>query len=752
MRYSLNEAIEKGMVLQLVDDSIQACNSNVEKILGITADRMEGWTSLDRCWHGEDGSIFESEEHPTVICLLTGTPQSNKIIGFDRSDGELIWLLLDAQPLFKANENLPYAVVTTFTDITQQKLAFSQFESTSESVSLPSNSEQKLRTILIVDDNAIDRETYRRYLRAERDCQYNILEAELGEEGLELCQQNLAKIDAILLDFFLPDLDGLEFLRSLQNFCQKIPVIVVTGQGDEAIAVELLKTGADDYLIKDRITTEQLRSTVNNVIQKEQLRIQIKQAEKERLQQVEKERLIFQISQSIRRSLKLEEILQSSVEEVKKFLESDRVVIFRLQPNGNGTVISESVNPQYQAILASSYYDPCFSENYTERFRQGLVTAKTDIYNSDINPCHIELLERFQVRANLVVPILQGENLWGLLIVHHCSAPRRWQQMEIDSLKELTIQLGIAIQQAELYKNLQIELSERQQAEKQARSSQQFIQQIADTMPGLLYIYDAIASENVYLNSQAFDLLGYTKEEIQTMGAQFMPQVMHPEDLTRLSEHFDRLNFFQSEDVLGFEYRMRHRDGHYCWFYSRDKIFSRTNDGKLHQILGVAQDISERKQAEENLRNSEEQVRLATNAAELGMWFWDLPKNSLVWTEKSKALFGISPETQMSYELFLDCLHPDDRDRTNDAVNRSLEDKNEYDIEYRSVWSDGSIHWITAKGRGFYDETGNPIKMMGTVQDITQRKQAEETLRRSEELNRRILDSSNDCIKVLDLQ
>jgi PAS domain S-box-containing protein len=446
------------------------------------------------------------------------------------------------------------------------------------------------------------------------------LEAESGEKGLKLGK--IYQIDVILLDFLLPDLDGLEFLQSLPNRPQRIPIIVVTGQGDEAIAVELLKAGADDYLIKDRITPEQLRTTLNYVIQKEQLRIQLERVEQERQQHLQKEQLVLQISQSIRRSLKLDEILQSTVEEVRQFLQTDRVVVFRFVSDGNGTIVTESVAPEYSSILASSYYDPCLAESYIEPFKQGLVTAKTDIYNSDVDPCHIALLEKFQVRANLVVPILQNSDLWGLLIAHHCCAPRRWQQLEIDLLKQLTAQLGIAIQQAELHEQLQIELIEHQQAEEQLRKSQQLIQQIANTMPGLLYLYDAPAHRNVYLNSQAFELLGYTSEQIKVMGADFVLQVMHP----------------------------------------------------------------------------------------------------------------------------------DDRDRTHETVTRSLEEKIEYDIEYRTIWQDGSVHWLAAKGRGFYDGAGNPIKMMGTVQDITERKHSEEKLRRSEELNRRVLDSSKDCIKVLDLQ
>lgn len=132
--------------------------------------------------------------------------------------------------------------------------------------------------------------------------------------------------------------------------------------------------------------------------------------------------------------------------------------------------------------------------------------------------------------------------------------------------------------------------------------------------------------------------------------------------------------------------------------------------------------------AVEALRNSEERIRLATEAAQLGMWFWNIPQNKLIWTDRCKAIFGLVPETPISYEVFLNALHPDDRDRAHAAVTQALEQRGEYNIEYRTLWQDGSTHWIAAKGRAYYDASDNPLHLMGTVQDITERKQAEADL------------------------
>ncbi|MCC5661613.1 response regulator [Nostoc sp. XA010] len=314
---------------------------------------------------------------------------------------------------------------------------------------------QNTRTILIIDDSAEDRELYRRYLIGER---YIILEAALGKQGMELWQQH--QPDAVLLDYRLPDLDGLKFLAQLQPSSQQscLPIIIMAAYGNEASAVQAMKAGAQDYLVKEQITPEGLQLAVEKAIETVQLRTQLQQ-------RIEKERLILQITQKIHQTLDLKEILQTAVTEVRQFLQTDRVLIFRLQPDGWGTVATESVDEGWTPLLSTSLYDSCFNENYVEPFRQGLVTIKPDIHDGSINPCHVELLASLQVRANLVVPILQDNQLWGMLIAHHCAAPRQWQALEIDLLKELATQVGIALQQAELYQQAQNELAERKQAE-----------------------------------------------------------------------------------------------------------------------------------------------------------------------------------------------------------------------------------------------------------------------------------------------
>ncbi|OCQ89604.1 diguanylate kinase [Oscillatoriales cyanobacterium USR001] len=193
-------------------------------------------------------------------------------------------------------------------------------------------------------------------------------------------------------------------------------------------------------------------------------------------QQAERERLVGQIQARIRSSLDLEAILNTAVAEVRQFLQTDRVIIFRFRPDWSGDVVVESVSKESLAILNTNIYDPCFEETYIGQYREGRIKAIEDIYNAGLSQCHIDLLSRCQVKANLVVPIIHSDqivknspslfsvvhggsktknNLWGLLIAHHCADTRKWEPWETELLKQLATQIAIAIEQSQLYQQLE---------------------------------------------------------------------------------------------------------------------------------------------------------------------------------------------------------------------------------------------------------------------------------------------------------
>ncbi|WP_197046458.1 diguanylate cyclase domain-containing protein [Planktothrix paucivesiculata] len=181
-----------------------------------------------------------------------------------------------------------------------------------------------------------------------------------------------------------------------------------------------------------------------------------KQIEETLRQLLKRERVITEITQRIRQSLNLEEILNTTVIEIRKLLQTDRVLIYRLEPNQSAKVIVQSVGVEYISPLGEQIPTTYLTQGQCIiPFSQGCLHNISDIYAAKFKSEHLEWFERYQVRALLGVPIIKGEMLWGFLMVHHCASPRSWAYWELDLLEQIAAQVSIAIHQSQLYEQTQ---------------------------------------------------------------------------------------------------------------------------------------------------------------------------------------------------------------------------------------------------------------------------------------------------------
>ncbi|MEH2306835.1 PAS domain-containing protein [Nostoc sp.] len=615
---------------------------------------------------------------------------------------------------------------------------------------------QQQRTLLIVDDSPEDRELYRRYLLRDREYSYTFLEGTLGQQGLELFQQH--QPDAILLDYRLPDIDGLEFLAKLQTSTQQqcLPVIVVTGQGNEAIAVQAMKAGAQDYIVKEQITSQGLQIAINGAIETVRLRTQLQQ-------RIERERVVAQITQQIHLSLNLDEILQATVAEVRQFLHTDRVLVFRLNSGGDGTVVAESVGTEWRSLLSSTIqdpflaetyitsnqpqlvsYDPAFIKNYIEGYYQGQVTAVSDIHDSSIDPSHCELLAQFQVKAHLVVPILQDNQFWGLLIAHHCTSPRFWQPLEIDLLKELATQVSIALRQAELYQQAQRELKERQQVEAELRQSEEHLRLALSASRMGTWNWN-IQTGKISWSDNLEALFGLEQGEFDGSFQMFATRV-HPDDRDRLLAAVDRA--VATGEDYDIEFRVVYPNGTIRWALSQGKVFY-DQHGQPIQMAGIDLDITERKRSAEALRESEERFRQLAENIDAVFWIKEVSENRVSYVSPAyKKLWGLNPqELYQGQQAWVDRIHPEDREATDRAFHEKAVAGN-FDEEYRIILPDGSIRWVHDRCFGLRDETGEIYRFAGIAEDISDRKHSLEALQDSEERFRTSVENMLDCFGV----
>ena len=162
-------------------------------------------------------------------------------------------------------------------------------------------------------------------------------------------------------------------------------------------------------------------------------------------------RQLNEITSRMRETLDPQQIYKATLKGTRDALGVDRTIVYLFDENWKGTIVAESVAPGFPIALGAQIADPCFAQNYIEKYRQGRVQATANIHEAGLTECYLEQLEPFQVKANLVVPILVEETLLGLLIAHQCSAPRQWQEGEINFFQQVATQLGFALEQAQLF-------------------------------------------------------------------------------------------------------------------------------------------------------------------------------------------------------------------------------------------------------------------------------------------------------------
>ncbi|MEG4272069.1 MULTISPECIES: PAS domain S-box protein [unclassified Microcoleus] len=196
-----------------------------------------------------------------------------------------------------------------------------------------------------------------------------------------------------------------------------------------------------------------------------------KHAELARGQQFEQERLVEAIARRVRQSLQLEEILNTTVAELQQVLLADRVLVYQLLPENGGRVIAEAVAEGCSQLMDRCFGEEAFPAQSYQLYLEGRVSAICALDSPYLTACVAQFMTEIQVRAKLVVPIIQHSQLWGLLIAHQCDRPREWQESEINLFQQLVNQLAIAIQQSLLYQQLQAELSDRKQAEANLKNS-----------------------------------------------------------------------------------------------------------------------------------------------------------------------------------------------------------------------------------------------------------------------------------------
>ena len=300
----------------------------------------------------------------------------------------------------------------------------------------------------------------------------------------------------------------------------------------------------------------------------------------------------------------------------------------------------------------------------------------------------------------------------------HSDVFDRWFHVLVSRVNDAALP-QVAIVFSDISERKRAEIALQQTLDELERQVRKF-DAIATAIPDFIYTFD-LSGRFTFVNQPLLNLWQKTLDE--ALGKNFF-ELDYPADLAvRLQDQIQQV--IETRQPLKDEtpYTGAVETG----IYEYVLVPLLDANGAVEAVAGVTRDITDRKHTEAALRVSENRLRLALESAELGTWDFNPVTGVLQWDEQCKAMFGLSPEVEVDYGIFLSGLHPDERDRTDQVVQTSLnpESGGEYDIEYRTIGiEDGVERWIAAKGKAFFNPAGLAIRFIGTVLDMTEPKRA----------------------------
>ncbi len=278
-----------------------------------------------------------------------------------------------------------------------------------------------------------------------------------------------------------------------------------------------------------------------------------------------------------------------------------------------------------------------------------------------------------------------------------------------------------------------MDITRKMAVEEELERQRRFVERVTAVMPSVLYVFHMVEKRNVWLNPRLRELLNYTEQEIAELGSDLLPAIFHPDDLKRVERHYEVLRTLEDGATAEIEYRLRNREGEWRWFQSYDTPFTRDDQGRVLEIIGMATEVTARKLARDTLRISEERLALGVQVAGLALGEIDFETGKNRLTAEAARMFGLGDEPMVVHEEdFQTTFHPDDYSYVMEEVARSLDPEHGgwFSLEHR-VLRDGEVAWIRARTQVFFDGEGESRRAVRAVMaalDVTAEKIAEEEL------------------------
>jgi PAS domain S-box-containing protein len=535
---------------------------------------------------------------------------------------------------------------------------------------------EKRPMILVADDNA----DMRQYLVRLMEERYEVRTAPDGKAALEAVREGAPGLvpDLVLTDVMMPNLDGFGLLRELRAdpATRTIPIILLSARAGEESRVEGMEHGADDYLIKP-FSARELLARVQTHLEMARVRKEAGEALRRRTEQ-------------------FETLLNEAPLGV--YLVDGDLRIRAANPLATRTFgnVRNVTGRDFDELVHILWPEP-YADEVVEKFRHTLETGEPYFVAEHVGQRQdLGTREVYEWQINRIT---LPEGGYGVVCYFRDIAAQVEAREAIAASEQ---RLRLATQAAELG----------------------------------IWQWDLEHDQANWENDRLYEIFGRTREQGVVSGAEFREKYCHPEDLPGFEQALSQAiatgeRFYYQARILLQDENLSHEDR--CRWVELNGQVERGGEGTCLRMLGTTGDITRRKQAEEMLNQHRERFGMVAKAAQVGFWFCDLPFDKLIWDDLVKEHFWLPRDADVTIDLFYERLHPDDRERTRQAIAESNANNTPYDIEYRTISGDGRQKWIRAMGKTFYDAAGQPRRFDGITLDITEHKQAVDALRQSEE-------------------
>ncbi|MBD1869856.1 PAS domain S-box protein [Cyanobacteria bacterium FACHB-471] len=630
--------------------------------------------------------------------------------------------------------------------------------------------------ILLVDDNADMRDYIKRLLSQH----YNVEAVSNGVTALAAIRQQIP--DLVLTDVMMPELDGFGLLRELRADpqTQELPIILLSARAGEESRIEGLEAGADDYLVKP-FSARELLARVEAMLKLSQVRQETIRQERVQRREVEiakaqlesvlssindqflvldrewryvyvNNRVVETVGMSrealLGRSIweVFPEIVGSEFEtQVRQAIANETAVHFEYYYSDWDRWFENHAYPSLDGltIFVTDISDRKRAEaalrESEARFRTLASHAPVGIFMTDMNGNCVYVNESWCSMAGMSPEAAQGKgwmtalhpddrervaNAWyeSAQNAEIFAAEYRFQtpQGSITWLQGSAAALQRDTGEIVGYLGTLTNISDRKRIEEALQQREAELRLVTNAVPALISFVDS--EQRFRFNNRGYEeWFGHSATEIY---GKHIREVLG-------EAAYEGIQLYAEQVLTGqqvtFESQVPHQDGS-LRYVSATYVPRFNSDGAVEGFVALVNDISDRKQAEATLRQSEDRLRMAIESAQLGIWDWNLNTNELTWDIGCKAMFGLPPEAESSIEVFYEGLHPDDRERLEQVVQWSLDPASNgiYDVEYRTIGiQDGVERWVKAKGQVYFDHAAHPQRFVGTLLDITEQKQVE---------------------------